>query len=69
MLPKVRKTIRKKKVTTARLDAFARGLIWGMHLAKVPRAQKRIRNPSLELRFCVGPSNIFQQEERKLLNT
>jgi hypothetical protein len=36
---KLRKKILKTKVTTARLDAFARGQIWGMHLANAPREQ------------------------------
>ena len=39
MPPRVRKTSLKKKVTMARLDALARGQIWGMHLANAPREQ------------------------------
>ena len=43
MPPRVRKTSLKKKVTMARLDAFARGLIWGMQLANAPREPKVLR--------------------------
>ena len=42
MPPKVAKhTLKRKrrKATSARLDAFTRGMIWGMHLAKLPREQ------------------------------
>ena len=41
MPPKVRKDWLKRgrrKATNSRLDVFARGVIWGMHLAKAPRA-------------------------------
>ena len=57
---KVRKHAMKVKPSYSRLDAFARGMIWGMHVAGVPRdemlkhaAKKDGTAPFRFVRACV----------------